>query len=558
VIGRRGYGFLTPVSQFLGLDRQGGEGYDQLRVRALIKEAWGGRRWRSPADPESSTMTTDNLDPVVGPEGAMPPVAGARTSSIPSLHPSASYSITMRVRQQQRPGAFARVAGAIGETGAILGAIDLVRAEGGEVVRDVTIACVDAAHGEAVVEAVGSLDGLVVERVSDRTFLMHLGGKIEVNATIPVKTRDDLSMAYTPGVARVSMAIHENVEKAWSLTIKGNAVAVISDGTAVLGLGDIGPEAAMPVMEGKALLFKEFAGVDAFPLCLATKDTDRIVEFVKAVAPTFGAINLEDISAPRCFEIERRLRAELDIPVFHDDQHGTAIVVLAALMNALRVVEKRAAEVKVVVVGAGAAGVACTEIMLAHGVRNIVVCDIDGVLHPDRPGLDPARMALAARTNPTGERGMANDVLAGADILIGVSGPGAVSEAAVRRMAARPVVFAMANPEPEVRVEAVGDDVAIMATGRSDYPNQINNVLAFPGVFRGALDVRARTINEQMKLAAARAIAAVVGDDELHAEYIIPSVFNRAVVKAVALAVARAAEASGVARRPTVTAAEAT
>jgi malate dehydrogenase (oxaloacetate-decarboxylating) len=480
----------------------------------------------------------------------MSPEPAASPSPVLAVRPSASYGITMRVRQRQRPGAFARVAGAIGETGAILGAIDLVRAEGGDVVRDVTVACVDAAHAEAVAEAVGKLDGVTVERVSDRTFLMHLGGKIEVNGTIPVKTRDDLSMAYTPGVARVSLAIHEDVDKAWSLTVKGNTVAVISDGTAVLGLGDIGPEAAMPVMEGKALLFKEFAGVDAFPLCLATKDTDSIVEFVTAVAPTFGAINLEDISAPRCFEIERRLRDELDIPVFHDDQHGTAIVVLAALMNALRVVEKHAAAVKVVVVGAGAAGTACTEILLAHGVSNIIVCDIEGALYPGRPGLDSVREALAARTNPSDERGMASDVLPGADVLVGVSGPGAVSEAAVRRMAARSVVFAMANPEPEVRVEAVGGDVAIMATGRSDYPNQINNVLAFPGVFRGALDVRARTINEEMKLAAAQAIAGVVADDELHAEYIIPSVFNREVVKAVALAVARAAEASGVARRP--------
>jgi malate dehydrogenase (oxaloacetate-decarboxylating) len=481
-------------------------------------------------------------------EDAMSPAAGAPEPPAPNIQPSASYSITMRVRQRQRPGAFARVAAAIGETGSILGAIDLVRVEGGEVVRDVTVSCVDATHGEAVVEAVRSLDGVSVDSVSDRTFLMHLGGKIQVNGRIPVKTRDDLSMAYTPGVARVSMAIHADTDKAWSLTIKGNAVAVVSDGTAVLGLGDIGPEAAMPVMEGKALLFREFAAVNAFPLCLATKDPDTIVEFVKAVAPTFGAINLEDISAPRCFEIERRLRAELDIPVFHDDQHGTAIVVLAALMNALRVVEKRAAEVKVVVVGAGAAGVACTEIMLAHGVRNITVCDVDGALYAGRPDLDPVRAALAARTNPTGERGMANDVLSGADVLVGVSGPGAVSEAAVRRMAPSAVVFAMANPEPEVRVEAVGNDVAIMATGRSDYPNQINNVLAFPGVFRGALNVRARTVNEEMKLAAAQAIAGVIPDDELHAEYIIPSVFNREVVEAVALAVAQAAEASGVAR----------
>jgi malate dehydrogenase (oxaloacetate-decarboxylating) len=469
---------------------------------------------------------------------------------VPALHPSASYSITMRVRLQQQPGAFARVAAAIGETGAILGAIDIVRVDGGEVVRDVTVACVDVAHSEAVAAAVGRLDGVTVEHVSDRTFLMHLGGKLEVNATVPVKTRDDLSMAYTPGVARVSMAIHEDVEKAWSLTIKGNTVAVISDGTAVLGLGDIGPEAAMPVMEGKALLFKEFAGVDAFPLCLRTKDADSIVEFVKLVAPSFGAINLEDISAPRCFEIERRLRAELEIPVFHDDQHGTAIVLLAALMNALRVVGKQAESVKVVVVGAGAAGVACTEIMLAHGVRNIIVCDVDGALYGGRPGLDPVLEELARRTNPAGERGMADDVLTGADVLVGVSRPRAVSKAAVLRMAAKPVVFAMANPEPEVRVEDVGRDVAIMATGRSDYPNQINNVLAFPGVFRGALAVRASAINEPMKLAAARAIAGVVGADELHPEYIVPSVFNREVVNAVAPAVARAAEASGVARRP--------
>ncbi len=465
------------------------------------------------------------------------------------LHPSASYSITMRVHLHQTPGSFARVAAAIGQTGAILGAIDLVRVEGHEVVRDVTVACADLDHSHAVVAAVSALPGVEVEHVSDRTFLMHLGGKLEITPTVAVKTRDDLSMAYTPGVARVSMAIHDHPEDAWSLTIKGNTVAVISDGTAVLGLGDIGPEAAMPVMEGKAVLFKEFAGVDAFPLCVASKDVDSIVGFVKMAAPAFGGINLEDIAAPRCFEIERRLRADLDIPVFHDDQHGTAIVVLAALMNALRVVAKRAEDVKVVVVGAGAAGVACTEIMLAHGVRTIVVCDIDGVVYAGRPGLDPALEALAERTNPAGERGTANDVLAGADVLVGVSRPGAVSKEAVLTMAPEPIVFAMANPDPEVRVEEVGDSVAIMATGRSDYPNQINNVLAFPGVFRGALDVRASAINEEMKLAAARAIASVVPNDQLHAEYIIPSVFNREVVSAVAPAVARAAESSGVARR---------
>jgi malate dehydrogenase (oxaloacetate-decarboxylating) len=494
-------------------------------------------------------MRPDSVNRTGATSGRRPVVAVA-PSAPPLLQPSASYSITLRVRDPQRPGRFARVAGAIGDTGAILGAIDLVRVERGEVLRDVTVACVDATHGDAVVASVQALEGVTVEHVSDRTFQMHLGGKIEVNPTSPVKTRDDLSMAYTPGVARVSTAIEQDTQKAWSLTIKGNTVAVISDGTAVLGLGDIGPEAAMPVMEGKAMLFKEFAGVDAFPLCLATRDADRIVDIVTALAPTFGAINLEDISAPRCFEIERRLRAALDIPVFHDDQHGTAIVVLAALMNSLRVVDKRAAEIRIVVVGAGAAGSACTEIMLAHGVGEIVVCDLEGALYLGRPGLDPKRKALAAATNPRGERGMANDLLAGADVLVGVSGPGAVSAAAVRTMAARPIVFAMANPVPEVRAEEIGDDVAIMATGRSDYPNQINNVLAFPGVFRGALDVRAKTINEEMKLAAATAIAGVISEDELHPEYIIPSVFNREVVKVVAAAVARAAEATGVARRP--------
>jgi malate dehydrogenase (oxaloacetate-decarboxylating) len=356
-------------------------------------------------------------------------------------------------------------------------------------------------------------------------------------------------MAYTPGVGRVSMAIHEDPAKAWALTIKSNTVAVVSDGTAVLGLGDIGPAAAMPVMEGKAMLFKEFAGVDAFPLCVDTKDVDEIVTIVRALSPTFGGINLEDIAAPRCFEIERRLRAELDIPVFHDDQHGTAIVVLAALLNGLRIVGKRAEDVTVVVVGAGAAGLACTDIMLAQGVGDVVVCNRRGALYVGADGLDPERAALAERTNRRERRGSPDEVLAGADVLLGLSGPGAVSLNGVRGMAPDAIVFAMANPVPEVRPEEVRDDVAIMATGRSDYPNQINNVLAFPGVFRGALDVRARTINEEMKLAAAQAIARVIPEDELHADYIVPSVFNRRVAESVAEAVAQAAVASGVARR---------
>jgi malate dehydrogenase (oxaloacetate-decarboxylating) len=465
------------------------------------------------------------------------------------LQPSASYSFAMRLRMPQHGATFAGVAHAIAETDAMLGAIDLVRVESNQVVRDVTVACGDGDHAEAVVRAVRDLDGVQVDSVSDRTFLMHKGGKIEVVGKVPLKTRDDLSMAYTPGVGRVSMAINGDRTKAWALTIKGNTVAVVSDGTAVLGLGDIGPEAAMPVMEGKALLFKEFANVDAFPLCVNTKDVDEIVAFVKAAAPTFGGINLEDISAPRCFEIERRLRAELDIPVFHDDQHGTAIVVLAALLNALRLGGKRPEDVTVVVVGAGAAGVACAEIMLAEGVGDVIVCNRHGALYAGQEGLDPERAVLAERTNRRNVRGTADEVLAGADVALGLSGPGAITAAGVRSMARDAIVFAMANPVPEVQPEEVGEHVAVMATGRSDYPNQINNVLAFPGVFRGALDVRATTINEEMKLAAAQAIAAVIPADELHPDYIIPSVFNRRVSETVAEAVAAAAVASGVARR---------
>jgi malate dehydrogenase (oxaloacetate-decarboxylating) len=480
--------------------------------------------------------------------------AGAESDRVAPLasvrpQPSPAYSITLRVRIPHEPGSFAPVARAIGDAGAILGAIDLVRVEGGEVVRDLTFQCADSAHGEAVSAEVMALYGVEVESVSDRTFLMHVGGKIEVHGRTRIKTRDDLSMAYTPGVARVCTAIQNDPDKAWPLTIKANTVAVVSDGSAVLGLGDIGPAAAMPVMEGKALLFKEFAGVNAFPLCVDSQDVDEIVRFVQMVAPTFGGVNLEDIAAPRCFEIEQRLRDELDIPVFHDDQHGTAIVVLAALLNALRVVGKRVEDAKVVIVGAGAAGIASAEIILAEGVGELIVADIDGVLYPGRPGLDHVRAKIAHRTNPGGKRGRADDVTAGADVVIGLSGPSAISAAAVRRMARDPIVFAMANPVPEVLPEEVARDVAIMATGRSDYPNQINNVLAFPGVFRGALDVRASTINEPMKLAAAQAIAGVIDDDELGPEYIVPSVFNREVVDRVAVAVADAAVATGIARR---------
>jgi malate dehydrogenase (oxaloacetate-decarboxylating) len=462
---------------------------------------------------------------------------------------SASFSATLRVHLEDRPGAFADLARAIADAGGSLDAIDLVRVEPGLKVRDVSVLAEGAEHIRAIVDAVRAVHGIYVEHVSDRTFLLHLGGKIEVTPKAPLRTRDDLSMAYTPGVARVSEAIAEEPDSVWSLTVKRNAVAVVTDGTAVLGLGDIGPEAALPVMEGKAMLFKEFAGVDAWPLCLATRDPGRIVETVEAVAPVFGGVNLEDISAPRCFEIEARLRDSLDIPVFHDDQHGTAVVVLAALRNALRVVGKRLEDVKVVVSGVGAAGVATTRILQAAGAERIVGCDRLGALYSGRPGLEGVKAVYAEETNPERERGTADEVLAGADVFVGLSAPGAVSRAGVRAMAPGAIVFSMANPVPEVAPEELVGLAAVVATGRSDYPNQINNVLAFPGIFRGALDVRAAAITEEMKLAAAEAIAAVVREDELGPEYVVPSVFNREVVPAVAEAVARTALDAGVARR---------
>ena len=465
-------------------------------------------------------------------------------------HVSPSFSATLRVRLDDTPGSFARLAEAIGEAGGSLGSIDIVRVERRHKVRDVTVSATDDEHLHRIAEAARAVDGVEVLRVSDRTFLMHLGGKIEIRSKIPLKTRDDLSMAYTPGVARVSQAIADDPSSAWNLTIKQNTVAVVSDGTAVLGLGDIGPEAAMPVMEGKALLFKEFGGVDAWPICLATKDADEIVAVCKAIAPGFGGINLEDISAPRCFEIESRLRAELDIPVFHDDQHGTAIVVLAALVNALRVVGKRIEDVKVVMTGVGAAGIATTDVLLAAGARRIVGCDHEGAIYRGRPGLAPHKEAYAARTNPDDERGSADQALAETDVYIGLSAPGAITAAGVRTMADAAIVFAMANPTPEIMPEEIEGLAAVIATGRSDYPNQINNVLAFPGVFRGALDVRASTITSEMEVAAARAIASVISNEELGPEYIVPSVFNRDVAPKVAAEVAAAAEASGVARRP--------
>ena len=465
------------------------------------------------------------------------------------MHPSSSFSAAIRVRIENRPGAFARLAAAVGEAGGLLGAIDLVRVEGTTKIRDVNVLADDEPHLDTIVEAVRAVDGVEVVNVSDRVFLAHLGGKLEVRPRQPLKTRDDLSMVYTPGVARVSRAIADDPEKVWNLTIKRNTVAVVSDGTAVLGLGDIGPEGALPVMEGKAVLFKEFAGVDAFPICLATKDEDEIVRTVEAIAPAFGGINLEDISAPRCFVIERRLRESLDIPVFHDDQHGTAIVVLAALLNALRVVDKKLEDVRIVTTGCGAAGMAVTRTLQHAGARWIVGCDEGGALYRGRAGLNPAKQEYAETTNPDNVQGTADELLEGADVFIGVSVPGAISVEGVRRMAPRAIVFAMANPNPEVDPEAIEGLAEVIATGRSDYPNQINNVLAFPGVFRGALDVRATEINAEMEVAAARAISAAIADDELSADYVIPSVFNRAIAPAVAAAVAEAAERTGAARR---------
>jgi malate dehydrogenase (oxaloacetate-decarboxylating) len=464
--------------------------------------------------------------------------------------PSASYSLTVRLQITNRPGMLGRVASAIGDAGGDIGAVDLVESGRDRIVRDLTVKARDSEHGLAIVNRLRTLPGVRVVNISDRTFLLHLGGKIEIHNKVPVRTRDDLSMAYTPGVARVCMAIHENRERAFALTIKQNTVAVVTDGTAVLGLGDIGPEAAMPVMEGKAMLFKEFGGVDAFPICLATRDVDKIVETVKLIAPGFGGVNLEDIAAPRCFEVEARLRKELDIPVFHDDQHGTSVVVLAALLNALKIVRKDLAKIRVVVTGVGAAGTATIKILQASGVRDIVGVDEHGIIHRARTrGMDYMKRWVAESTNPRALKGTLADAIQRADVFIGLSVPGILTVRHVKRMARDPIVFAMANPTPEIQPEEAGRHVRVMATGRSDYPNQINNVLCFPGFFRGLLDSRARTVNDEMKLAAARAIAGGVSRSELSEEYIIPSVFNKNVAAAVAEGVARAAAATGVARR---------
>lgn len=457
-------------------------------------------------------------------------------------------SIIVRLNLPQGSG-LSHVLSEIHRLGGNVGAIDLVKIENHIETRDITIDTTGEEHAEKLVRSLENLPGIHVHNVSDRTFLVHLGGKLEIKSKIAINNRDDLSMAYTPGVARICMAIHNKPEKAFNLTIKNNTVAVVSDGTAVLGLGDIGPEAAMPVMEGKAILLKKFANVDGFPICLATKDCDEIVRTVTHLAPTFGAINLEDISAPRCFEIENRLRASLNIPVFHDDQHGTAIVMTAALLNAAKLVQKKLSNLKVVFNGVGAAGNACTKMLLGLGVKNIIGCDRKGILSVSRQDLDPFKKEYATLTNPKNESGSLYEALKGADVFVGLSAPNILTVEHLKTMGPDPIVFAMANPTPEIMPEIAGPHVAIMATGRSDYPNQINNLLAFPGIFRGALDCQASDINDEMKIAAAFAIANIIKPEELSANYIVPSVFNTKVVEAVANAVVKKAHETGVARK---------
>lgn len=467
-----------------------------------------------------------------------------------SVRPSASNSLTVRLKIKNVPGMLGRVTSLIGDIGGDIGAIDIAGFEKDSIIRDLTISVRDSDHGDDLVKQLEALDGITVVHISDRTFLMHLGGKIRVTNKVPLTTRDDLSMAYTPGVARVCMAIHKEPENVYKLTIKRNTVAVVTDGTAVLGLGNIGPEAGLPVMEGKAMLFKEFGKVDAFPICLATQDTEEIIQAVKHIAPVFGGINLEDISAPRCFEIEERLKKELDIPVFHDDQHGTAVVVLAAVINALKIVKKEMSKLKVVVSGVGAAGVACSKILMSAGVKNIIGFDRSGAIYKGRiDNMNYMKDWFADNTNPTGLKGSIEEALDGADLYLGLSGPGTIEAKWLSKMARDPIVFAMANPIPEVMPEEAAPYVRIMATGRSDYPNQINNVLCFPGIFRGALDCQASDINEEMKLAAAHAIANVIAPNELNEDYIVPGVFNPKVAESVAEAVALAAIKTGVARK---------
>lgn len=461
-----------------------------------------------------------------------------------SLTPNPSYSLTLRIKLPNQVSRLAAVLEAIARAGGNLGNIDVVEKSRESIVREISV---DAASTEAAadIEAmVRSLSDIEVLAVYDRTFALHRGGKLRVEAKIPLREQDDLAMAYTPGVGRVCVEIAEHPEAVYDYTIKGNTVAIVSDGSAVLGLGNLGAEGSMPVMEGKAMLFKEFAGLDAFPICLDTQDTDEIIETVKRIAPVFGAVNLEDISAPRCFEIERRLQEDLDIPIFHDDQHGTAIVSLAALMNALKVVGKQIEAIRLVINGAGAAGLSMGRLFRRAGLKDLVICDSKGIISSDRTNLTEAKKEFAVA-----DGGTLADAMKGADVFMGVSAPGVVNVEMVKSMAADPIVFAMANPVPEIQPELVKEIVAVMATGRSDYPNQINNVLAFPGVIRGAVDCRAQAITTEMFLAAGKAIAALIPATELSANNIMPSVFDERVASAVSAAVQEVARSAGIARK---------
>ncbi|HVF10164.1 MAG TPA: NAD-dependent malic enzyme [Abditibacteriaceae bacterium] len=470
---------------------------------------------------------------------------------MPTSRISSSYSLTLRIEYANTPGMLGRVTSVIGEQGGNIGAIDIVTITRNTMTRDITFAASDQEQVQHIIAALRAIGGVDIIHDSDRTFLMHLGGKLEIHPKVPIKNRDDLSMVYTPGVARIAQAIADHPDDVFNLTIKRNTVAIVTDGSQVLGLGNAGPNAALPVMESKAILLKEFAGIDAFPICLDVANSDEMVAAVKAIAPGFGAIHLEDICPPRCFEIEMRLDEVLDIPVMHNDQHGTAMVVLAALINALQIIGKQPADLRVVVNGRGAAGIATTRLLMDYGVRDIIICDkIRGALTAEH--VDPAHPVLAKLvplTNPRGVRGRLPEALQGADVFIGFGESTILEPNHIAAMNDDPIVFAMANPAPEIEPASIEGIARVIATGKSDFPNQINNMLCFPGFFRGLLDARASSVNGKMKLAAAHAIAGVVGRGELHEDYLMPSVFDRRVAPAVAAAVVNAAVETGVARR---------
>ena len=471
-------------------------------------------------------------------------------SASKNIKPGVANSITIRAKYPNTTGMLAKIINTISNNGGDMSAIDVVSIEGDYIVRDLTINTNGNDHAEKIIDKLNTLKEVNIQNVSDQTFLLHLGGKIEVNSAFDISTRDDMSKAYTPGVGRISSHIHKTPEAAWALTTKSHTIAVVTDGSAVLGLGNIGPEAALPVMEGKAMILKNFANVDAWPICLNTQDEDEIVDIVKAISPGFGGINLEDISAPRCFYIEQRLKQEIDIPVFHDDQHGTAIVVLAALINSLKIVNKKPKDIKIVIAGVGAAGIACANILMDYGVKNIIGIDRQGIVSRNRNYNDNIyKKNFAEKTNPENIRGDLKKALKNADSFIGLAGPNMVTKEMLEQMKPQSIVFALANPVPEIMPELIPSNVKVMATGRSDYPNQVNNSLAFPGIFKGILEVRAKSITDKMKISAAKAIASVIPRRLLSSDFIIPSVFDKNVVKSVSENIAAAAVKEGVSRK---------